>query len=51
MILNEGQQRALGGGNQTFNFHHNGSGSSDEVRSSSREFFRMAKREMRRMNK
>jgi hypothetical protein len=58
MILNQDQQRALGergggagGGNHTFNFNHSGSGSSEQVRTSSREFFKMAKREMRRMNR
>jgi hypothetical protein len=51
MILNRDQQRALGGGSQTFNFNHNGSGTSEQVRTSSREFFKMAKREMRRMNR
>ena len=51
MILNQSQQRALGGGSTTFNFNHSGSGTSDQIRTSSREFFRMAKREMRRMNR
>jgi hypothetical protein len=57
MILNQDQQRALGerggdgGGNHTFNFNHSGSGSPEQIRTSSREFFRMAKREMRRMNR
>jgi hypothetical protein len=51
MILNQDQQRALGGGSQTFNFNHHGGGSAEQVRTSSREFFKMAKREMRRLNR
>lgn len=52
MILNEGQQRAMaGGGGNTFNFNHYGPGSSEQVRDSSKEMFRQAKREMRRLNR
>jgi hypothetical protein len=53
MILNADQQRALGagGGNHSFTFNHYGGGSGEQIRSSSREFFKMAKREMRRLNR
>lgn len=51
MILNQDQQRALGGGGHTFQYNNYGSGSAEQTRTSAKEFFKMAKREMRRMNR
>jgi hypothetical protein len=49
LILNQEQQRSLGSGGHTFQYINHGSGSAEQTRASSKEFFKMAKREIRRM--
>jgi hypothetical protein len=55
--ISESVQRAAdngtmgSGGGHTFNYINHGSGGNDQARTSSRDFFRQAKRELRRLNR
>ncbi|MGC2107214.1 MAG: hypothetical protein WA647_19110 [Candidatus Acidiferrum sp.] len=51
MILNQSQQKALGSSGDTFHYHAGAGADTEQTRASSKEFFKLAKRELRRRSR